>query len=248
MTDHRSTDHRSTDVLATDDRSTNENLRVILADDAVLIREGIARVLADGGIRVVAQVGDAQSLLDRVQEGGLDLAVVDIRMPPTHTTEGLLAAIDIRKRHPNIAVLVLSQHLESRYALQLMRGGSGKVGYLLKERVTDIGEFTNAVRRIAGGGTAVDPRVVALIMGRRRRNDPLDRLSPRERDVLALMAEGLSNHAVATQLVLNAKTVESHVRSIFMKLELEASGEEHRRVMAVLSYLGEGASVGAETR
>jgi DNA-binding NarL/FixJ family response regulator len=213
-------------------------LRVVLADDAVLIREGIARVLEERGVEVVAQVGDATSLLDRVAELSPDVAVVDVRMPPTHTTEGLRAALEIRARFERVGVLVLSQHLESRYAMALLSGGASCVGYLLKERVTDVDELIGSIRRVAAGGTAVDPRVVALIMGRRRRHDPLDLLTAREREVLALMAEGRSNQSIASQLVLNAKTVESHVRSIFSKLGLETSGEEHRRVMAVLSYLG----------
>ncbi len=211
-------------------------MRVVLADDSVLLREGIARLLAGEGFEVVAQVGDAEALLAAVEQERPDVAVVDIRMPPTHTVEGLRAAHEIRKRHPAMGVLVLSQHLESRYAVELLEGGRG-VGYLLKERVGDVHEFTEAVRRVAAGGSAVDAEVVARLLRRPRRRDPVKDLSGREREVLALMAEGRSNQAITARLFLNAKTVETHVRNVFTKLEILQEPDDHRRVLAVLAYL-----------
>jgi len=213
-------------------------VRVVLADDAVLLREGIARLLADEGFDVVAQVGDAAALLTEIERSVPDVVIVDIRMPPTHTVEGLQAAHEIRRRHPNIGVLLLSQHLESRYAVELLKGGRG-VGYLLKERVGDVHDFAESVRRVAVGGSAIDPEVVARLLGRPRRRNPVETLSPREREVLALMAEGRSNLAISTRLFLNAKTVESHVRSVFTKLGLLQEPDDHRRVMAVLAHLQE---------
>ena len=211
-------------------------MRVVLADDAALVREGLARLLGEAGFEVVAQAGDAHGLLAAVEAHLPDVVVVDIRMPPTHTVEGLRAAQDIRRRHPKIGVLVLSQHVESRHAVELLRSGAG-VGYLLKERVADVGEFAESVRRVGTGGSAVDPEIVSRLFARRRRRDPLEDLTGREREVLALMAEGLSNQAIAARLFLNAKTVESHVRSVFTKLGLLPEPDRHRRVLAVLAHL-----------
>ena len=211
-------------------------VRVILADDAVLLREGVARLLAEEGFDVVAQVGDAPALLEQVESKRPDVVVVDIRMPPTFTVEGLQAAHEIRRLYPDVGVLVLSQHLESRYVVELLRDGRG-VGYLLKERVGDVHDFAESVRRVAEGGSAIDPEVVGRLLGRPRRRNPLETLSAREREVLALMAEGRSNQAITARLFLNAKTVESHVRNVFTKLGLLQEPDDHRRVLAVLAYL-----------
>jgi DNA-binding NarL/FixJ family response regulator len=212
-------------------------VRVVIAEDSVLLREGLARLLADGGVEVVAQVGDGPGLVAAVDALRPDLAVVDVRMPPSHTDEGLRAALEVRERVPATAILVLSQYVEERYATDLLAGGAQGVGYLLKDRVVDVGEFLAAVRRVADGGAAIDPEVVAQLLGRRRRPDPLASLSPRELDVLTLMAEGRSNAAIAERLVVTEGAVEKHISSIFAKLGLPAAGSDHRRVLAVLTYL-----------
>jgi DNA-binding NarL/FixJ family response regulator len=212
-------------------------MRVMVADDAVLFREGLARVLGDAGFEVVAQVGDAQELLRRVREDPPDVAVVDIRMPPTHTTEGLDAARVLQESHPGVGVLVLSAHVEPHYALQLIEDGAEGAGYLLKERVSDLAELTDAVRRVALGGLVIDPSVVAQLVGRKRTRNPLDDLTERERQVLTVMAEGRSNQAICQQLYLSPKTVEAYVRGVFTKLGLHQGADDNRRVLAVLTFL-----------
>ena len=213
-------------------------MRVVIADDSVLLREGIARLLAEGGIEVAARAGDAESLLHAVEVERPDLAVIDVRMPPGHRDEGLRAAIEIRRRWPAVALLVLSQFVEERYAAELLSGETIGVGYLLKDRVADVAEFLDAVERVAGGGTVIDPDVVRQLLARTRKSDPLARLTPREKEVLCLMAEGRSNSAIAERLVVSAGAVEKHVSNIFMKLDLPPDDERHqRRVMAVVHYL-----------
>jgi DNA-binding NarL/FixJ family response regulator len=212
-------------------------MRVMIADDAVLFREGMARVLTDAGFDVVAQVGDAAALLDLVRRDPPDAAVVDIRMPPTHTTEGLDAARVLREHHPSVGVLVLSAHVEPHYALQLIESGAQGAGYLLKERVADLDELVDAIRRVAAGGLVIDPSVVAQLVGRKRTSNPLDDLSERERDVLKVMAEGRSNQAISQRLYLSPKTVEAYVRAVFTKLGLHQGADDNRRVLAVLTYL-----------
>ncbi len=212
-------------------------MRVVLADDSVLLREGIARLLEDAGFEVVAQSGTAEDLLRHVGMHKPDVALVDIRMPPTQTDEGLRAAKQIRERWPDCGVLVLSQYVEPAYAVELLGENAEGVGYLLKDRVSDVDEFAAAVRRVGEGGSALDPAVVSQLVGRRRRDDPLDELTPREREVLELMAEGRSNQAIAERLVITLRAVEKHVTSIFSKLRLSATSEDHRRVLAVLTYL-----------
>jgi DNA-binding NarL/FixJ family response regulator/class 3 adenylate cyclase len=212
-------------------------VRVVLADDSVLLREGIARLLEDVGYDVVAQSGTAEDLLRHVAMHKPDVAIVDIRMPPTQTEEGLRAAQQIRERWPETGVLVLSQYVEPGYAMELLGENAEGVGYLLKDRVSDVDEFTAAVRRVGEGGSALDPAVVSQLVGRRRRDDPLEELTPREREVLELMAEGKSNQAIAERLVITLRAVEKHVTSIFGKLRLPATAEDHRRVLAVLTYL-----------
>ena len=214
-------------------------MRVILADDAVLFREGLTRVLEAAGIDVSDKVGDGEQLLARVQADPPDAVVVDIRMPPTHTREGLEAALAIRAAHPGVGVLVLSQYVEPHHAIQLLQDGAGGVGYLLKDRVADVGEVVDAVRRVAAGGSVIDPEVVAQLVGRRRTRDPIQELTNRERQVLALMAEGRSNQAIGERLFLSPKTVEAHVHSIFTRLDLHATPDDHRRVLAVLAFLRE---------
>jgi DNA-binding NarL/FixJ family response regulator/class 3 adenylate cyclase len=215
-------------------------LRVVVADDSVLLREGLARLLDESGFDVVGQAGDAEDLLRKVGAHKPDVAVVDVRMPPTHTDEGLRAAHRIRAEHPGTGVLVLSQYVDEAYAMELLSESTESTGYLLKDRVADVDTFTDAVRRVAGGGSALDPEVVALLLGRRRREDPLEALTAREREVLALMAEGRSNAAIAEALVVTERAVEKHVTSIFSKLDLTPTVEDHRRVLAVLAYLRAG--------
>ena len=215
-------------------------MRVVVADDSVLLREGVVRLLQEAGFDVVAQAGDAEDLLRKVGAHKPDVAVVDVRMPPTQTDEGLRAAAEIRRSRPETGVLVLSQVVEAGSALELFADGAGGLGYLLKDRVADIDRFTDAVRRVAEGGSALDPEVVSLLLGRRRREDPLGVLTPREREVLELMAEGRSNIAIAEQLVVTERAVEKHVTSIFGKLGLAPAAEDHRRVLAVLRYLEAG--------
>ena len=212
-------------------------MRVIVADDAVLFREGLARVLIDAGFEVTAKVGDASALLAQVRLDPPDAVVVDIRMPPTHTTEGLDAAKAIKQDHPGVGVLVLSAHVEAAFALELLDKGAIGTGYLLKERIADINELTDAVRRVAVGGLVLDPSVVALLVGRRRAHNPLDDLTERERDVLAVMAEGRSNQAICDRLHLSPKTVEAYVRGVFTKLGLYQGADDNRRVLAVLAFL-----------
>lgn len=210
-------------------------MRVVIAEDSVLLREGMARLLRDAGIETVAAVGDGPGLVAAVDEHGPDLAIADVRMPPTHTDEGLRAAIEVRSRRPGFPVLVLSQYVEERYAAELIGAGAAALGYLLKERIADVAEFVEAVRRVAEGGTAIDPEVVVQLLSRRR--DGLDALSVREREVLALMAEGRSNTAVAARLAVSEGTVEKHIAQIFLKLGLDPAPGDHRRVLAVLAYL-----------
>jgi len=212
-------------------------MRVVLAEDSVLLREGVARILDEAGFEVVGQAGDADELLLKVRSYSPDVAIVDIRMPPTHTDEGLRAAQEIREKHPTCGVLVLSQYVEATYAMELLAESAEGVGYLLKDRVSDVNEFADAVRRVGEGGSALDPTIVSQLVGRRRRDDPIDQLTPREREVLGLMAEGRSNSGIAEQLVVTDRAVEKHVTSIFSKLRLPAASEDHRRVLAVLAYL-----------
>ncbi len=212
-------------------------MRVIIADDSLIAREGIVRLLAASGVDVVAQCGDADELLRAVETTTPDAAIVDIRMPPTYTDEGLVAAQTLRAAHPDLGVLVLSQHLDAGYALRLIEQSPGGVGYLLKERVSDIGTVVDALHRVVSGETVVEPAIVAELLGRLRRGDPLAALTQREREVLGLVAEGFSNRAIATRLFVVERTVEAHVTSIFLKLGLADSGDHHRRVLAVLAYL-----------
>jgi DNA-binding NarL/FixJ family response regulator len=214
-------------------------IRVVIADDSLLVREGIVRVLEDAGFQVVGQAGDVDGLLELIGSSGPDVAIVDIRMPPTFTDEGLRAIATIREQHGQaIGILVLSHHTEAAFALRLLADGANGTGYLLKDRVTDLEDFADAVRRVARGGTVVDPAVVAqLVAAKRAKPDPLAELTEREREVLALMAEGRSNQAIADRLFVTSKTVEAHTASIFSKLELLPAPDDHRRVLAVLAFL-----------
>jgi DNA-binding NarL/FixJ family response regulator len=213
-------------------------VRIVIAEDAAVMREGLVRLLEDRGHEVVAAVADGDSLLAAASEHHPDVAVVDIRMPPTHTDEGLRAAIALRRQQPNAGVLVFSQYVETRYAMQLLAEGSAGVGYLLKDRVADVGEFVDAVQRVAAGGTALDPEVVSQLLGASRRGASLDAsLTPREAEVLSLMAEGRSNAGIADRLVISEGAVEKHVANIFAKLRLPVSESDNRRVLAVLQFL-----------
>jgi DNA-binding NarL/FixJ family response regulator len=212
-------------------------MRIALADDADLLREALASALTSAGFEVVGQAADVPSLLRVVEATSPDVVVLDVRMPPTHTTEGLEAAREIRSRHPGMAILVLSQYVETRYAVDLLRDDPSGIGYLLKDRVTRVADLAEAVRRVAAGGSVIDPEVVSRLLGKPRAHSPLDELTPREREILGLMAEGRSNQAIADRLMLELKTVEGHVRAIFSKLGLEPAAEDHRRVLAVLAYL-----------
>jgi DNA-binding NarL/FixJ family response regulator len=212
-------------------------MRVVVADDQVLLREGLVRLLEEAGMEVVAQAGDGEDLVRKVSGHKPDVAVVDVRMPPTHTDEGLRAAAEIRERFPDTGVLVLSADIEEKAAMELLADSAEGLGYLLKDRVSDLERFIEAVKRVGEGGSALDPEVVSRLLGRQRRDDPLAALSPREREVLQLMAEGRSNHAIADQLVITERAVEKHVTSIFSKLDLTPAAEDHRRVLAVLAYL-----------
>jgi DNA-binding NarL/FixJ family response regulator len=212
-------------------------MRVVVADDSVLLREGVVRLLEENGFDVVGQAGDADDLIRKVKAHKPDVAVVDIRMPPTNTDDGLRAALEIRAELPGTGVLVLSQYVEEGYALDLVGESAGGVGYLLKDRVADVERFVDSVKRVADGGSALDPEVVSQLVGRARRDDPLEELTPREREVLELMAEGRSNNAIAEHMIVTERAVEKHVTSIFGKLGLAPAPEDHRRVLAVLAFL-----------
>jgi DNA-binding NarL/FixJ family response regulator len=218
-------------------RGRGHRVRVVIAEDSVLLRDGIARLLEDSGLEVAGQAGDAEELLREVRARRPDVAVIDVRMPPTHTDEGLRAAHRIRAEHPETAVLVLSQYVEEAYAVELLSESGEGIGYLLKDRIADVKTFTDAVQRVASGGSALDPEVVAVLLGRRRHHDPLAVLTGRERDVLGLMAEGRTNAAMADALAVSVRAVEKHVTAIFSKLNLPPAVEDHRRVLAVLAFL-----------
>jgi DNA-binding NarL/FixJ family response regulator len=212
-------------------------VRVAIAEDSVLLREGVARLLDDAGFDVVAKCGDAKDLMLKVRSYELDIVIVDIRLPPSHSDEGLQAALEIRARHPGVSVLVLSQYVELGLAMKLLSDSAESVGYLLKDRISDVDEFVAAVRRVAEGGSAVDPNIVSTLLSRQRPDDPLASLTPREREVLELMATGSSNQGIADKLVITLRAVEKYVSSIFSKLGLPSSGSESRRVLAVLTFL-----------
>lgn len=212
-------------------------MRVVVAEDSVLLREGVVRLLEERGFEVVGQAADADDLMRKVGAHKPDIAIVDIRMPPTNTDDGLRAALKIREEHPDTNVLVLSAYVEEAYALELVSDSAAGLGYLLKDRVADVDAFVDSVERVANGGSALDPEVVARLVGRRRQADPLENLTPREREVLELMAEGRSNAAIADALVVTERAVEKHVTSIFGKLDLSPAPEDHRRVLAVLTFL-----------
>ena len=212
-------------------------MRILIAEDSVLLRDGLVRMLNDHGHEVVASVEDAAELMSLVQRDSPDIAILDVRMPPTHTDEGIRAALELRSRWPHLAVLVLSQYVEEHYASELLSGDLGGVAYVLKDRVTNVGDFIETIDRVAAGGTVIDPEVVAQLLARTRQREPLEDLSPREREVLELMAEGRSNGAIAATLVITQRAVEKHVKSIFQKLRLPPADTDHRRVLAVLRFL-----------
>jgi DNA-binding NarL/FixJ family response regulator len=213
-------------------------VRVVIAEDLTLLREGLAALLGDCGHEVVASVGDGEALLAAVEEHCPDIALVDVRMPPTQTDEGVRAALEARRLRPELAILILSQYVEERYAADLLAGGARGVGYLLKDRIADVDQFLAAIDRVAGGGTVIDPEVIAQLLVRQQRDNPLDRLTPRETEVLALMAEGHTNAAIVERLDISHSAVEKHVRKVFAKLRLNDDDKHHRRVLAVLTYLG----------
>jgi DNA-binding NarL/FixJ family response regulator len=212
-------------------------MRVVVAEDTMLTREGLVRLLEDAGVEVAAQVEDAGALLRKIAVTKPDVAIVDIKMPPTHTDEGLVAAQRIREEHPAVGVLVLSQYVEPGYAMRLLEEHPERIGYLLKERLFDVAVLIDALRRISDGETVIDPTIVARLVGRRRRHDPLEELTDREREVLSLLAEGLSNRAIAARIFVTERTVEAHIKQVFLKLGLAESREQHRRVLAVLAFL-----------
>ena len=212
-------------------------MRVVIAEDSVLLRDGLIRMLADHGYQVVGAVGDAVELIQLVDTESPDLVVLDVRMPPTHTDEGIRAALELRADHPDLPLLILSQYVEENYASELLSGDLGGIAYVLKDRVTDVKQFLGAIERIAHGGTVIDPEVVSQLLARTRRQEPIGDLSPREREVLGLMAEGRSNAAIAEALAVTPRAVEKHVKSIFQKLRLAPADTDHRRVLAVLQYL-----------
>ena len=223
-------------------------MRVVIAEDSVLLREGLARLLTDEGFEVVAQCGDTRDLMLKVRSYELDVAIVDIRLPPTHTDEGLQAALEIRAHHPNVSVLVLSQYVELGLAMKLLADSAEGVGYLLKDRISDVDDFAEAVRRVGNGGSALDPIIVSTLLSRQRDDDPLAGLTPREREVLELMAMGSSNQGIADKLVITLRAAEKYVSSIFGKLGLPSTGSESRRVLAVLMFLrGEPTNQGSRT-
>jgi DNA-binding NarL/FixJ family response regulator len=212
--------------------------RVVIAEDLTLLREGIAALLTDCGYEVLASVGDGEALLVALEEHRPDLALVDVRMPPTQTDEGVRAAVEARRRWPDMAIVILSQYVEERYAADLVVGGARGVGYLLKDRIADVDQFLAAIERVTAGGTVIDPEVIAQLLVRQQRDNPLDRLTPRETEVLALMAEGHTNAAIVDRLDISHSAVEKHVRKVFAKLHLTDDDQHHRRVLAVLTYLG----------
>jgi DNA-binding NarL/FixJ family response regulator len=213
-------------------------MRVVIAEDLTLLREGISRLLGDRGWEIVAAVDDGPKLVEAIAEHRPDIAIVDVRLPPSFTDEGIRAAIEARERVPGTPILILSQYVEESYASELLAGAGGGVGYLLKDRVADVRQFVESLERVAGGGTAMDPEVVAQLLGRRDNRGPLSELTPRELEVLTLMAEGRSNSGIGVELGISSSAIEKHVKQIFSKLDLPPAGEDHRRVLAVLAYLG----------